>query len=52
MKRIKQKYYGTLEIDNREKDMIMIWCREGKSNEVIHIERGNIKKVIELLKEL
>jgi hypothetical protein len=50
--KIKQKHYGTIEIDNKEKDIVMIWCRQGNSNEVIQVERKNIPALIVFLTQI
>lgn len=46
MKSLKQKSYGKLEIDNTEKDIVQIWCDEGKDPQVVQVERENIKWLI------
>ena len=43
---IKQKSYGTLEIDNTGKDHVQVWCNEGTDPQVIHIERVNLQQLI------
>lgn len=50
---IKQKGYANITIDTREKDVLVLFA-EGKSSVgVVHIERKNINKIIDvLLKEL
>jgi predicted type IV restriction endonuclease len=54
---LKQKLYGRIEIDNKEKDTVAIWnmgSSEGKDNNEInvnHIDRKNIKKIITMLQE-
>jgi len=54
--KIAQKKYGhQIEIDNTEKDCILIWGipkklgREGEEAQVVIIERENIQKLITLL---
>jgi hypothetical protein len=44
--KIKQHSYGTLEIDNTEKDHVQVWCDEGTDPQVIHIERKNLQQFI------
>lgn len=46
MKNLKQKHYPSLEIDVREKDIIMLWQR----GEVVQIERENIEQLISIIK--
>lgn len=54
---IKQKSHGTIDIDNREKDTILIWLVEkstavgGKKKEsnVVIVERAKIKQLIDTL---
>ena len=50
---VRQKKYGTLEIDTREKDMIIIFMHEeihgSVYTEVIHIERENIDLIVKIL---
>lgn len=48
---IKQKKYGTIEIDNREKDIVQIWCFQRCSSNVVQVERKNIKKLISKLQK-
>lgn len=51
MKHIKQKYYGKIEFDVREKDVIQIWHPDLLDPQVIQVERENLKKFIEILTE-
>ena len=46
-----QKFYGTLEIDTREKDIIQIWQKGKEEINVIQIERENISALIYLLEK-
>lgn len=48
---IKQKNYGTIEIDTREKDIIQIWCNQRVSCNVVQVERKNIKRLIKALQK-
>lgn len=48
---IKQKNYGTIEIDNREKDIIEIWCNQRVSCNVVQVERKNINRLIKQLQK-
>ena len=47
---IKQEYYGKIEIDNREKDVVIIAMVEKTETNLIQIERSNISKLIKVLK--
>ncbi len=53
--KIDQKKEGMIEIDNREKDSILIWGipkklgREGEESQVVIVKRENIHKLITLL---
>ena len=51
MKIINQKKYGNIEIDNSEKDVILIWLDEGRAeeNELVIIERESIQQLINIL---
>lgn len=49
MTTIKQSHYGNLEIDNREKDTILVWNMQKDDPQVVHIERS---KISEFLKQL
>lgn len=52
---INQKKEGTIEVDNRESDSILIWGiplkkgREGEEAQVVIVKRQNIHKLISLL---
>lgn len=46
---IKQKYYETLDVDCREKDIVVIWMNTPTDSNVIHIERESLKELIEIL---
>lgn len=48
---IKQKHYGTIEIDNREKDIVQIWCNQSQTGNVVQLERKNVKQLIKLLEK-
>ncbi len=50
---IKQKWYGDLEFDPSEKDIVQISMKNDIAGdcELIMIERKNIQKVIELLQK-
>jgi hypothetical protein len=56
-KKIKQKHYHDLKVDNREKNIVQIWglgkhmWGKGSNTEVIQIERRNIPTLIEALKK-
>lgn len=49
--KIKQKKYGTIEIDTREKDIVQLFCKQRCSCDVVQIERGKIIQLITLLKK-
>jgi hypothetical protein len=48
---INQEKYGKIEIDNREKDIVIIAMVEKTETNLIQIERNNIKKLIRILKK-
>jgi hypothetical protein len=48
--KIPQMFYGRLEIDTREKDVIIIAMVEKTETNLIQIERYNISKLIKVLK--
>ena len=50
MKKIEQKFYGTIEVDKKEKDVIQIWNFQKQSAGLVQIERENIPALIEILK--
>jgi len=47
---IKQNHYGLLEIDTREKDILIIAMVEKTETNIIQVERCNLKKLIKILK--
>lgn len=50
VKKITQKSYAPIEIDDNEKDSVMIWFNEGSESNVIIIHRDSLPKIIKLLK--
>lgn len=48
---INQKSYGRIEIDNTEKDIVLMWMFEDSESNVLQIERDNIDYLINLLNE-
>lgn len=50
--KVSQKYYPTLEFDNREDDIIQIWQHGKEESNVIQIERERISELINALKQL
>jgi len=51
MKKIKQETYRDIEIDPREKDIVILWAVDpkGKDSQIIQIERANLHRVINAL---
>lgn len=49
--KLTQQHYPTIEIDNREPDIIQIWQNGKEDSNVIQIEREAMNKLIELLRE-
>lgn len=49
--KIPQIFYGRLEIDTRENDVVIVAMVEKTETNLIQIERGNIKKLINILKK-
>jgi hypothetical protein len=50
MEYIGQKHYGLIEVDNSEKDIVVISCKQKIEFNVIQIEREKLIELIELLK--
>jgi hypothetical protein len=52
MKHIKQVHYPNIEIDDSEKDVIIIWMVDpnGKDSQVVQLEIDNIPTLIDHLK--
>lgn len=50
MLKIKQKVHANLEVDNREKDSVLIWSMEKGDPQVVIVSRENIDKLIKVLK--
>lgn len=48
-KKISQKGYGNIEVDNTEKDIIQIWYFEKDESNVVQVRRENIKHLITAL---
>lgn len=48
--KIPQMFYGRLEIDTREKDVVIVAMVEKTETNLIQIERRNISKLIKVLK--
>ena len=48
--KIPQMFYGRLEIDTREKDIVIVAMVEKTETNLIQIERRNISKLIKVLK--
>jgi hypothetical protein len=46
---LRQSDYPALEFDASEKDHVQIWMKESEESNVIMIERGKLKEVIEIL---
>lgn len=49
--KIKQKKYSDISIDNKEKDVVIIWLEEKEDSQCVHIERGNIDRLIIILEQ-
>jgi len=50
--KIKQKHYGTIDVDSYEQDIVKIW-QYGKKGDinVVQVEKENIDKLIEILQK-
>ena len=51
MIKIDQKFYGNLEIDTSEKDIVILWMNEKTESNCIQIERENLNQLIEILQK-
>ena len=49
--KIHQKHYPTIEIDNREPDIIQIWMNGKEDSNVVQVERINVIDLIIKLRE-
>jgi len=50
MKKLKQKHYGTIEVDQREKDVIIIWgSLDTDDPQCVHVCREDLDKFVKIL---
>ncbi len=49
MKPIIQKYYGTIDVENQEPDVVEIWMHQKNDPQVVQIERENVPELIKML---